>query len=668
MSLSVRICSALARVSRVFVLPRTISEFERSYLDRINRVALLCFYAHLPVFVAIGHLNGTGAALALGLTLAVLVGPTLAYRYAESPRTTSVVSGFAAMCLGGVLVHLGQGPVQIEMHFYFLAAIAILAVFANPAAILTAGATVVAHHLLLWWLMPQSVFNYDAPLWVVLVHALFVGIESVAVCFVARTYFDSVVGLERLVDDRTSELAKRNDELHLVLDHVGEGFVTVTSDGVMQSRHSAIVEEWFGPYDDGETFAAFLDRIEPPIGSWFEMGLEQLVSDFLPLELALDQLPTELDHDGRRFRLDYSPITDDDGKLESLLVRIADCTADHEMAEVEARQRRTLVAFERILADRPGFLEFMDEVRALLDTAVEEKDVDWVAAARRIHTLKGNFSAYGFVRLARSCHEIEDHLANGDTDRAARELEALVGDWGTLEATVARFSGALDESSVTISGEEFAELVLDVARGMPRSRIVRRLTDLRRERTHTRLARYVEVARGLAQRLGKGEIDVRIAGEDLHLEREVFARFWSALVHVVRNAVDHGIEPVDVRRAAGKPPRGTIELATHLVGDEFVVSVRDDGAGIDWEAIRAKAAELGLPSDDASLFDAVFADRVTSRSDVNEVSGRGIGLAASRESCASLGGRVEIRSERGRGTEFRFVFPARAMTEFPLAA
>src|SRR6185295_3181140 len=115
---------------------------------------------------------------ALLLTCVVMIGPTIAYRMIKHPRALSVVYGITAMLMGGLLVHFGQGPVQIEMHFYFFALLAMLCMFANPMVNIAAALTVALHHLIVWWLLPGSVFNYDAQWWVVLVHAAFVILET----------------------------------------------------------------------------------------------------------------------------------------------------------------------------------------------------------------------------------------------------------------------------------------------------------------------------------------------------------------------------------------------------------------------------------------------------------------------------------------------------------
>ena len=191
-------------LSKAF-LPAVITEFERKHVQRVNRIALWFFAGHLPVFMVIAYFNDTRPELAAAFTAAILIGPLLAHKTLDNPRHVAAIYGITAMCMGGLLVHFGQGPVQIEMHFYFFALIAMLAVYGNPSVIYIAAITVAMHHLIVWIWIPRSVFNYDASVWVVGVHAAFVVLETVAVAVIARSFFDNVIHLEQIVDARTRE-------------------------------------------------------------------------------------------------------------------------------------------------------------------------------------------------------------------------------------------------------------------------------------------------------------------------------------------------------------------------------------------------------------------------------------------------------------------------------
>lgn len=172
--------------------------------------------------------------------------------------------------------------------------------------------------------------------------------------------------------------------------------------------------------------------------------------------------------------------------------------------------------------------------------------------------------------------------------------------------------------------------------------------------------RHAAATKDLALELGK-DVNVVVEGVDIKVSVEVLDSVHGALVHTLRNAADHGIEPPDVREAAGKPRRGNIAVRFHIDGDYIVVSVQDDGGGIDVESIRARAEKLGLlsPEDaqaapEATLLDLTFAPGFSVRESANTVSGRGIGLDAVRAGIERLNGTISLHSERGRGTTVLF--------------
>lgn len=152
----------------------------------------------------------------------------------------------------------------------------------------------------------------------------------------------------------------------------------------------------------------------------------------------------------------------------------------------------------------------------------------------------------------------------------------------------------------------------------------------------------------------------------LRLEPRGWASFWAAFVHVARNAVDHGLEPIDVRRESGKAGGGRLRLRTRVDDEEFLIEVADDGAGIQWERVRERARELGLSHDTHEhLVSALFVDGLSTSAEVTEISGRGVGLAVVSAACLERGGRIDVDSSPGRGTSFVFRFPRSAISVRP---
>jgi chemosensory pili system protein ChpA (sensor histidine kinase/response regulator) len=148
----------------------------------------------------------------------------------------------------------------------------------------------------------------------------------------------------------------------------------------------------------------------------------------------------------------------------------------------------------------------------------------------------------------------------------------------------------------------------------------------------------------------------------LELDRGVLDRVAPAFEHLLRNAVGHGIEATEARVAAGKPPGGTISITLEQQSNDVAVSFHDDGAGLDLAGIRAKALAQHLIAADEVLTDAqvanlIFASGLSTDAEVSELSGRGIGMDVVRNEVNALGGRIELSSQSGHGTQFKLVLP-----------
>jgi two-component system chemotaxis sensor kinase CheA len=173
--------------------------------------------------------------------------------------------------------------------------------------------------------------------------------------------------------------------------------------------------------------------------------------------------------------------------------------------------------------------------------------------------------------------------------------------------------------------------------------------------------------REMAATIGK-EAELSISGEDLAVDKAILDGLYEPLIHVLRNAVDHGLEAPDARRAAGKPAQGAVRLTARPRGDVAVIEVADDGAGLDFARIRSVAAARGVLSSEAAAAlsdreagDLVFAPGFSTARAVTDLSGRGVGLDAVRAALARIGGRVEIESQPGHGAIVRMIAPLRTV-------
>jgi two-component system chemotaxis sensor kinase CheA len=171
------------------------------------------------------------------------------------------------------------------------------------------------------------------------------------------------------------------------------------------------------------------------------------------------------------------------------------------------------------------------------------------------------------------------------------------------------------------------------------------------------------MVRDVAARLGK-EAELRLHGEEIGMDKSILLQLSDPLVHLLRNALDHGLEAPEQRRQRGKPALGTIEVRAARAKNQIEVTVSDDGQGIDAEAVRRKAVEEGLFGEEESrrlstreVFACLFRPGFSTRTEVNELSGRGVGLDVVKTKVDALGGAIELVSAPGAGTEVRLTLP-----------
>ena len=169
------------------------------------------------------------------------------------------------------------------------------------------------------------------------------------------------------------------------------------------------------------------------------------------------------------------------------------------------------------------------------------------------------------------------------------------------------------------------------------------------------------LVRDLAARQGK-QVQLQLSGEDTELDRNIVEALCDPLVHLMRNAIDHGLEPPEARQAAGKPPLGTIHLRAFHQGGNIVIQVADDGRGLNREKILEKARAKSLLKSDAALtdkevYELIFMPGFSTAETVTEISGRGVGMDVVQKSIEKLRGKIEIESHPGQGTTFTIYLP-----------
>jgi len=466
------------------------------------------------------------------------------------------------------------------------------------------------------------------------------------------------VAMADAVADREARIAKRNDELRLILDNVSQGFLTLTPDGMIQTERSAIVHRWFPELGERARFSTLIGLIDPKQQQMAELGWSQLDSGFLPMDLCLDQLPKFASRAGQHFSFEYQPVLHGE-VFNRLVLVITDITAQVERQRAEEDQKEFASLVDHLVRDRGGFVEFWGELDRLMNRLLAtDKNVD---LRRDLHTVKGNSRFFGMWRLSMCCHRIEDDLhESGSQEMTDLERTALNNEWSGIKQRVAVLTKGAS-AFLELSETDYSALSLGVRERVSHEVLAELISEFRYEPTLRRLERAKQTVENICRRTGKPIATVTIEDNHVRLPPERWGTFWAAFIHLLTNAVEHGLETAEARAAAGKAASGNVKLSTRLADGEFVIEVADDGRGIDWQAIAAKAAAKGLAhTTRRELEQALLVEGFTMKEQANEVAGRGIGMSAVGHAVRSLGGTIALSSELGSGTTWSLSFPLAA--------
>jgi len=237
----------------------------------------------------------------------------------------------------------------------------------------------------------------------------------------------------------------------------------------------------------------------------------------------------------------------------------------------------------------------------------------------------------------------------------SERLDVLINLVGELVTIQARFT----QTALSRDDEEFIAIAEEVERLTVELRD--NTLNIRMLPIGSTFSKFKRLVRDLSQELGK-QIEMTTSGAETELDKTVIEKLNDPLIHIIRNSIDHGIELPEIREQNGKPAQGSVHLSATHSGDSVVITIRDDGAGLDRDAIRAKAIEKGLISasaelSDQEIFSQIFAPGFSTAKQVTSVSGRGVGMDVVKRAIDALRGSIAISSVRGRGTTITVKIP-----------
>ncbi|HYX38168.1 MAG TPA: 7TM diverse intracellular signaling domain-containing protein [Oligoflexus sp.] len=468
--------------------------------------------------------------------------------------------------------------------------------------------------------------------------------------------------IRTLNDDLELKVIERTQTIRTILDNVRSGFLMIDSEFRVQEGFTKSCWEILGPQVAPRVPLADLLDVSNRDRSLLELALRQAFEDVMPEDVTLAQIPSRYPLGRKVVALQGSVIRNSLGKPEALLLSISDAS-QLVKAEQESSKNKSLL---KIISEKSSFRAFLKDSLDSLNgclSLIDQQNQREVAMA--LHTLKGNFALYGLEPIAAFIHEIEEKkvLSKLDIRAIVQTVEEFISLNGPILGIV---SHGLDQDAYEISGESLHKLEIDLHKASINRTAMQVVQGWVREVRMVPVRELLgpieaNVAR-VADALGK-HVHFSMKGADLRVDPDRMRHPLKNLIHAVINSIDHGIEYPEER--GDKEAAGHVNLTFGY--DEMAylrVEVTDDGRGLDLDLIRVRALEKGLVT--AQQLDAMSEDEVqtlifrqgfSTKSDVSEFSGRGVGIAALDNAVRSLGGQIRIRSQANAGTTIEISIP-----------
>lgn len=483
-------------------------------------------------------------------------------------------------------------------------------------------------------------------------------------------------GLEKMVAARTKELQKLNTTMRALLDSLDQGFFIFDKMGKCLSVYSKSCESLLGSAPVDLTFweAIKTDKQDYPL---VKKWVTNLFSQALPFKSLVPLGPEKVSNSGdKSISLHYYPIMDSQSNLDGVVVVVTDRT-DLELAEKAAEKEK---AYSRMIINvirrKKEITRFIFDVQKLLEElsdAIENHYKFQIQTALRcLHTIKGGASTFAIYDLAQSCHETEQLLLEIQKEGLAKDsLTVLQEHYNRVRYDFQTFikTNEVLLGNEVIHGKRSVEVPVETLSGFltlvrKEENLSEQVRQFERDIFYVPIKQFLEsfeeTTQALAMKLGKKLKPMIIEGGDIMIHREHYSELFTTLIHQLNNVIDHGIENPILRRFHHKEERGQITIKvsieatdSFISGANLVIQIADDGQGLDPRKIRERLTAKGINHErltDDEVLQYIFKGNLSSKEQVTQISGRGIGMEAIMHKVLDLGGMARIESVPLKGS------------------
>ncbi len=494
--------------------------------------------------------------------------------------------------------------------------------------------------------------------------------------------------LEKMVEERTSELKKANDFIGAMINSLDQGLFVIDKDLNCADVYTRACEDIFGVSPQGKSFNELLslsDKEQNAVQKWAGIVFSKKIPFQSAKKLGPQKKVYGEDVDAEDFKhvdIDYYPMEEGD-ELNNIVVVSTDKTAEIKAHEAFVQKEKYVEMIIKLVKRKKQFYNFFDEAESILETIGEELQIDRPIFDNLLinyHSLNGGFGTFSVLKLQQMARECEQNIVDfKEVEFTDEHLKVLRDDY---EHYLFEFKEFKEEIKLIFGADESTQEI--------EKNLLIKYADLLKDRGDLELYKlfidyfekdaiaeqfesYIELVGRLSEQLKKPINPVELNGGEVRVDVSQTKEFLSSLVHLFRNCCDHGIEKqVQKRVDLGKPEAGTITVDIKKFplpvgdGENLVVRVSDDGGGINPEIIRSKLQEKNPGQDYSQISDEdiiykIFDPAFSTAEQVTSVSGRGVGMSAIKDVLDRSGGKIILKSQVDVGTTFEFHLPMKTI-------
>lgn len=488
--------------------------------------------------------------------------------------------------------------------------------------------------------------------------------------------------LEKMVAERTAELKSANDFIQAMINSLDQGLMVFDEKLDCAPIYTKACESLFGVAPSNKNFCdvlGFSPEQKEKTLKWADI----LFSEKIPFESAAQLGPKEKkygeDPESENFKslsIHYYPMRDEEEKISNVVAVVTDKTEEKRAIEQTRKKERYVEMIYKILATKKQFIDFLNEsedfLRSLNDALMENPpNID--QAMLVYHSMNGGFGMYGVDDMVNEARVREQFIVDlkeqgKDPAEFQRQLVEQKDEYMSLFEIFKNetFRTLGMSSDVKEIDKALLLYISDLVKETKHKELIYVFDErINKEPISDFLAPYRDLIQSLAMKLGKEIEPLKIINGDLRVDPENFKEFFSLLVHLFRNCVDHGIENPFKRGELGKNQQGTISVESQILKEEnkIRIVVSDDGGGISAHRIREKLKEK-RPDDwsiddesDNQIIYHIFDQDFSTAEAVTSISGRGVGMSAIKDVVDRMNGKIVLETIEGQGSRFTFELP-----------